>query len=216
MNRRQWTIQTSAALGAATFASMSSQAQGVSPVEGKQFTRLGTPVPTSNPGKIEVIEVFGYFCGHCYKLEPSVQAWMKSLPPDVAFRRVPATGSPAVDQLAKVFYTLEAMGQLGRLHAKVFDAFHKDGEHFTTPDAAGAWASRQGLDRAQFLTHFKSLGVQTKVRMAGQVPKIINVTSVPVLVVDGRFITDATMAGSYDAVMPTIDQMVAKIRKKQL
>ena len=170
-------------------------------------------MPTSNPGKIEVIEVFGYFCGHCYKLEPSVQAWMKSLPPDVAFRRVPATGSPAVDQLAKVFYTLEAMGQLGRLHARC--STRSQGWR-TLHDArcGGAWASRQGLDRAQFLTHFKSLGVQTKVRMAGQVPKIINVTSVPVLVVDGRFITDATMAGSYDAVMPTIDQMVAKIRKQ--
>ena len=189
------------------------QAQGAGIVEGKHYVKLATPVPTANPGKIEVIEVFGYFCGHCYRLEPMVQAWLKTLPADVALRRVPATGSPAVEQLAKIFYSLEAMGQVGRLHGKVFDAFHKEGEHFTSPDAAANWAAKQGLDRAQFLAQFKSLGVQTKVRMAAQVPKIINVTSVPVLVVDGRFMTDATMAGSYEAVLPTIDKLVDLARK---
>src|SRR5438445_166886 len=74
------------------------------------YGTLTPPQPTEGGGKIEVIEFFWYGCPHCYHLEPQVNAWLKTIPQDVVFRRVHALPSPAWAPHAQIFYTLQAMG----------------------------------------------------------------------------------------------------------
>jgi thiol-disulfide isomerase/thioredoxin len=57
--------------------------------EGREYTRLQQPVPVAVPGKVEVMEFFGYWCPHCNALEPELEAWVRKLPADVNFRRMP-------------------------------------------------------------------------------------------------------------------------------
>ncbi len=57
---------------------------------GKEYVELKSPVPVSEPGKIEVVELFWYGCPHCYKFEPTINPWVEQLPDDVAFKRIPA------------------------------------------------------------------------------------------------------------------------------
>ncbi|HZR70224.1 MAG TPA: hypothetical protein VFB01_14380, partial [Burkholderiales bacterium] len=62
--------------------------------EGRQYVRLKNPVPVESGNKIEVIEFFSYGCPHCADLEPILEQWLKTLPPDVQFRRVPVLFQP--------------------------------------------------------------------------------------------------------------------------
>ena len=57
--------------------------------EGKQYIRLKNPQPVETGKKIEVIEFFSYGCPHCGDLEPVLQGWLKTMPADVEFRRIP-------------------------------------------------------------------------------------------------------------------------------
>src|SRR5215468_10201279 len=84
------------------------------------FRVISPPQPTESD-KVEVIEFFWYGCPHCYHLEPVLNAWIKGIPKDVVFKRVPATSGGWVN-LAQVYYTVEAMGLLDQLHGKIFDA----------------------------------------------------------------------------------------------
>src|SRR5258708_39464969 len=90
------------------------------------FGKLPVPQPTEGGGKIEVIEFFWYGCPHCYALEPSVNAWLKNAPKDVVFRRIPANPSELWGEMARVYYTLEAMGLLEKYHQRGCDAMHKE------------------------------------------------------------------------------------------
>lgn len=68
--------------------------------EGKEYALLPQAQPADAKGKVEVIEFFWFGCPHCYEFEPTLKSWVKTLPADVAFRRVPAdfgrwTGVPS-------------------------------------------------------------------------------------------------------------------------
>ena len=113
MNRREFSIQTLGAALAATAFTGVSRAQGSAPVEGVNYIKLSQPAPVSAPaGKIEVIEFFWYGCPHCYAFEPSLGPWIKKLPADVSFRRVHAQFTPQWVQHAKLFYALDAVGEV--------------------------------------------------------------------------------------------------------
>ena len=96
-------------------------------VEGKDYSRLKIPHAVDSGKKIEVIEFFSYGCPHCNDLEPYLQAWMKTLPPDVQFRRVPVMFQDRWKALAKDYFTLEAMGEDVKLSPDLFKALHASG-----------------------------------------------------------------------------------------
>ena len=52
-------------------------------VEGRHYQLLDSPTTTSNPSKIEVVEVFWIGCNHCYALESYIEGWERNLPSDV-------------------------------------------------------------------------------------------------------------------------------------
>ena len=96
-------------------------------VEGRNYDRLKNPQPTESGNKIEVIEFFSYGCPHCAELEPHLDAWLAKLPPDVAFRRVPVMFQDRWVPLAKIYYTLDALGEEKKLSPEVFKAIHGQG-----------------------------------------------------------------------------------------
>src|SRR5512143_2816634 len=95
------------------------------PQEGRQYLRLTTPQPVETGKKIEVLEFFSYGCPHCGDFEPMLQAWLKTAPADVQFRRVPVMFQDRWVPLGKEYYTLEALGEDARLSPLLFTAIHK-------------------------------------------------------------------------------------------
>jgi thiol:disulfide interchange protein DsbA len=193
--------------------SLGAFAQMPVPQEGNQYLRLQNPQPVDTGKKIEVIEFFSYGCPHCGEFEPILQQWLKTAPPDVAFRRVPVEFQERWKPLAKIYYTLEALGEESRLSPAVFVAIHGKGVPLWEEKTFFDWAASQGLDRKKVEDMYNSFGIGGKVnrgRMAAQAYKI---QSVPMIVVDGKFVSNRVP--SHAAMPPLIDALVAKARAER-
>jgi thiol:disulfide interchange protein DsbA len=185
------------------------------PQLGEQFKQTAQAIPTDTPAKIEVIELFWYGCPHCYHLEAPLSAWVKKLPQDVTFKRVPGVPRQDWAPMAKAYYTLEALNLLDKLHVPLFDAIHKQKSLNPTDEkAAIEWITRQGgLDRKKVAETFNSFSVNTKVMRAVQIFRASGATGVPALIIDGKYLTSSTMAGGNDEVVKVADYIIANVRK---
>ncbi len=198
-----------AALAAASLAAGTALAQQPT----GPFTLLQPPQPMEGSGKVEVIEFFSYACPHCYKLEPFLEAWAKKQGPDVVVKRVPGAGSDSWTQLAALYYSLEAMGKLEALHMKAFNAMHQDGVNLASPKIRESWLAKNGVDVAQYQGVEKSFSVQSKVGRAKQLMAAYKVDGVPMVVVNGKYVTSNAHAGGPDRVVAVLDQLVAMGRR---
>ncbi len=182
---------------------------------GRDYILLDPPRAVTSGDKIEVIEFFYYGCPVCYELEPQLSRWAFNAPGSVALRRVPALSSDNWDNFAKLFYTLEAMGQLARLHWPVYDNFHFNGVKLNDEAVMAGWVSHNGLDKQQFIDTYHSPEIQAKLATARDMTRSYDIRGVPSIVVDGKFLTSARMTGSTHALMRVVDQLVELARKER-
>lgn len=170
---------------------------------------IDQPRPTANDGTIEVLEFFGYGCIHCAHLEPAMEAWAKKLPADVRFRRVPAGfGSSGVDDIP-LFHTLEAMGQLERLHQKIFDAIFNEQVMIAHRLTMLKWLEKNGVDPARYESIERSFSVQSKITRGRGLAAYYNVSATPMMVVNGRYVV--RRVGSSN-IFDTVDRLIAEER----
>ncbi len=183
--------------------------------EGKDYARLKNPQPVETGKKIEVIEFFSYGCPHCSDLEPILHAWVEKLPSDVQFRRVPVVFQQRWEVLAKIYYTLDAMGAEMRLSPEVFKAIHANGQALYQDKIFFDWAASQGLDRAKVAEVYNSFAVNSKFNRAKAIAQAYNVQSVPTMVVDGKYVTSSDRVGTHSAIPPALDVLIAKARTER-
>ena len=215
MNRREF---SSALLGtglaaAAWSAAGPAVAQNGAPAEGVQYTRVEPPVPPITAGKIEVIEFFSYACPHCNAFEPTVQAWSKKLPADVAFHRVPVPFLMGYENFMRTYYALETLGQVGAMQSKVFAAVHVEHARLDKPADFAALMAKNGIDSAKFLDVFNSFSVATSVTRAKKLVAAYKIDGVPTLAVQGHYTTSPGQAGGAEQAMAVVDFLVQKARK---
>lgn len=213
MKRRDFSKQMAGA-GLGLTVSGLARAQGAF-VEGQHFVKLNTPASVSLKGtdkKVEVVEFFGYWCPHCYSFESTLDAWVKRLPPDVLFRRVPVAFSAPQQPIQKAFYALEEMGQLPALHRKIFAAIHQQNKRLATESEILEFVAAQGIDVAKFREAFASFGVNTRSNKARQLSQEYKIDGVPTLGVQGQFFTSGTLAGSNDRMVAVVDFLIQRSR----
>ncbi len=184
------------------------------PEMGKDFDRTAQAIPTDNPNKIEVMELFWYGCGHCHQMEAPLNAWVKKLPADVTFKRVPGLPNQSWAPMAKTYYALETLGLLEKLHTPLFDAIHKQKALNPTDEkAAIEWVTKQsGLDKIKVEDAFNSFTNNANLKRAANIFRASGATGVPSLVINGQFITSSTMAGNNDLALKTADYIIQNIR----
>lgn len=183
--------------------------------EGKNYFRFKTPVPVESGKKIEVIEFFSYGCPHCADLEPEMIPWMKTLPADVQFRRVPVLFQDRWVVLGKVYFTLEALGEDQRLSPEVFVAIHQRGIDLSNEKKFFDWAVSKGLDRKKVEEMYSSFAIAGKINRAKQQAQAYNIQSVPTIVVDGKFMTASDKVGTHAAMPAAINVLIAKARAER-
>ena len=203
------------ALFAAAVLSVSAFAASEEAFEGHDYTRLKNAQPVATGKKIEVLEFFWYRCPHCFQLEPGLSAWLKKLPKDAQIRRVPAVFREDWVPGAKIYYTLEQMGQLERLHNKVFDAYHVDNINLNDPAVLGGWIAKQGVDRKKFESIYNSFSTQSKVTKGARLSAIYGITGVPAFIIDGKYSTSVSMARSEPRLFDVLDQLIDKARSER-
>lgn len=211
MNRRQLStaLLLAGVAGASPFAPAA--AQGSGPVEGKDYTKVDTPQPTSVPaGKVEVLEFFSYACPHCSSFEPTLEGWEKQLPPEASFRRVPVPFLMNADNFMHTYYALETIGAVQPAQLKIFRAIHIERQRLDSAENIAAFLGKNGVDAAKFLAAFRSFSVATSVSRAKKMVADYKVDSVPTLVVAGRWMTSPSLAGSQERSLQIVDQLAQK------
>lgn len=179
--------------------------------EGTHYRTLPVAQPTgAPPGKVEVAEVFWYGCPHCYTLEPHVQAWRAEMPANAEFVRIPASLNRNWQLHARAYYTAEALGVLEDVHEELFREIHTKGNRLMTEDALIEFFGRHGVSAEQFKETFNSFAVQTKLRQSDSLVRRYRITGVPAIVVNGKYVTGADLAGGERQVFEVVDYLVAK------
>lgn len=224
MKRRDFSLVCGAALAAGALVlpaaraqtTSPAQVQGRKPEEGSDYLVLDKRAPVEMPaGRIEVVEFFWYSCPHCNAFEPALDAWVKRLPKDVYFRRAPVAFRDDFGPQQRLYYALEAMGLVEKLHAKVFYAIHVEHQALDRGEAITDWVVKQGVDRAKFLEQYNSFSVSTKLSRAVQLQNAYKVEGVPALGVAGRFYTDGSLAKSMERALQIADYLVAQVRQRR-
>lgn len=215
MNRRDFSALSAAVWVAGQATWPLAQAQAAKPEAGADYLVLDKRAGVEAPaGKIEVIEFFWYDCPHCNAFEPTLEAWIKRAPKDVSVRRVPVGFRDDFVPLQRLFYALESMDLLDKLHAKVFAAIHADKQ--LGKGAKGAeiadWVAKQGVDNAKFVEQYNSFTVATKAGRATQLQNAYKVEGVPALGIAGRFYTDGTLSKNMPRALQIADYLITEIR----
>lgn len=188
-------------------------AQGPKIEEGFDYRVLPVPQPIETKGKVEVIEFFWYGCPHCYDFEPELKAWLKRQPKDVSFRKVPVAFRDDFIPHSQLFYALEAMGKGDALNDKVMYAMHKENKRLMTEADIADWVAAQGVDRNAFLASYRSFAVVSKARAARQMADSYRIDGVPTIVMQGRYVTSPSIAGTKAKSIAVMDHLEDKIRK---
>lgn len=185
-------------------------AQAQTPEAGTDYMVYLGPMPVEAPaGKIEVTEFFFYTCPHCADMEPLLDQWAKTLPKDVSLRRVPVLFRPQLAPYAKIYYTLEAMDLLDKLHAEVFVAIHQQRLNLADEKALFSWVAGKGADAAKFEEVYKSSAIIDKVKQADQLTRTYNVPGTPAIVVGGRYLV---AQGDHSRQLKIANFLIAKVR----
>lgn len=196
--------------------------------ENKQYTRILPQPPQGKPGdKIEVTEFFMYSCPHCYNFEPTLDAWLAKKPADIEVVRVPAMFGGPANLHAKVYYALEAIGELDRIHELFFDEIHKKKNRAllacrkdsqtggmdcsAAREAIEAFMQSQGVDLEKFRGAMNSFAVAAKTNRATSLMRRYGIRAVPKLVVDGRYRFERGL--NYKDMPVLAEQLAEEIRQ---
>jgi thiol:disulfide interchange protein DsbA len=221
------------ALLAAVAATVTAAANAATPLngpamwqEGVNYARLVPAQPTDAPaGQVEVLEFFWYGCPHCYALEPTIEAWVKTKPAYVTFTRVPVLWNEGDRSLGRLYYTVQSLGKIDEMHAAIFKEIHVNNDPLIGSDPGDTaeaermqivFARRFGIADQAFRGKFEhDMGVDTAMQHADQLIERYRVTSVPDFVVNGKFIADVASAGSPEKLISLLNDLTAAEHKRQ-
>jgi protein dithiol oxidoreductase (disulfide-forming) len=186
-------------------------AAALEPQEGVHYKLLRPAQPTSvAPGKVEVVEVFWYACGHCYVLEPKLEAWDRNgRPANAELVRLPATWNDLLQTHARLYYTMELLNRPD-LNPEIWREINVKRSRLDTPESIEAFFTSRGVAKADFQKAFSGFGVESKLMKAKDLNRRYRITSTPTVIVHGKYVTDASLAGSEDRLFQVINALVAK------
>ncbi len=183
--------------------------------EGIEYELLNTVQPAPTDGKIEVIEFFSYACPHCYRFEPHVEAWKKHKADNIEFIQVPAIFNKNWEALATLYYAAEVLGVQEKMHPIIFEAMHGKGKKIHSLADLNALFEKNGVTADELNKAMGSFTVAAKTRRAKNMTKAYGITSVPNVVVQGKYRTNGTLAKSHANVFKVVDFLAEKIDKEQ-
>ena len=177
---------------------------------GVEYVVLNEPVTTSDPDKVVVNEMFWYGCPHCFRLEPYVDKWSQTKPEGVVLERIPSVLNPSWIEHARAFFALKMMGENDKVHNKLFSALHVQHKRLNNVDALAKFVADLGVDEKQFRENYHSFPVDTLIRKNRQKERKYGYNGVPAIIVNGKYRTSASMAGSNARLIEVVNFLVNK------
>jgi len=171
-----------------------------------------TAPPTSSGDKVEVIEAFFYGCPHCYQLLPLLNRWRAEHEQDVDFKYLPVIFQPSWALYARAYYAADALGAVEKIHEPLFRAIHAEKRALGTPAALAEFFAEHGVPREDFYGALNSFAVNLNISRAQDLTKRYGITGVPALIVDGRYRTSASMAGTHERALQVVSFLIDKVK----
>ncbi|QMU61856.1 MAG: thioredoxin domain-containing protein [Gammaproteobacteria bacterium] len=180
-------------------------------VEGKHYHRISPAVETDvEDGQVEVLELFWYGCPHCFQFEPHLSGWKDTKADYISFIRMPAVLNRGWLAHARAYYALETMGELERMHPIFFEAIHVQGRRLRDVESMARFLSQHDVDADKFKSAYDSLYVETKINRSGQMVRQYGSSSVPTIIINGKYRTSAGDAGGFENVLRIINMLAEK------
>ncbi len=180
-------------------------------VEGIEYEVMEIPQPAPEDGTIEVIEFFSYACPHCYRFEPFVDKWLESKPDNVKFRQVPAVFNENWEAFAALYYAAEVLGVQDKMHPIIFDSLHGDGKKIKSVDELKEVFVANGISAEELEKALNSFTVASRTRQAKSMTKSYAISSVPNIVVQGKYRTNGTLAQGHQNVFKVVDYLSTEV-----
>lgn len=181
-------------------------------VEGTHYEKITPAQPTQlAPDKVEVVELFWYGCPHCFKFEPYVKKWLKNKPANVEFIRMPASLNARWKLHAGAYYVAELLNITDKVHEPLFNELNKNRGSLANPRALAEFFSKYGVDEEKFLKIYDSFAVRTRLNRDYSQAKRYGIRSVPTVIINGKYRTNATLAGgTNEDLIKVINYLVEK------
>jgi len=212
---------------ASTISSPAAAATTLSPPtpwqEGVNYIRLVPAQPTSAaPGQVEVIEFFWYACPHCNAIDPLVEAWRRTKAPYISFSREHVMWQEGHRSLARMYYTLQALGKLDELHPLIFKEIHNSqnplidlgNDAAKSEEIQAGFVAKHGVSAAAFKGAYNSFAVETALQRADQLWHRYQISGVPTFVINGKYVTDVGMAKGEEQLLTLVSDLAALEHKR--
>lgn len=182
-------------------------------VAGTDYKLVRAVQTPADPKRITVEEFFCYCCPHCFHFDPDLERWTKAKPADVDFARVPnSLGRPDGEVQARAFYIAQTLGISDKIHAPLFSAIHtKNIPMASLNSIRDLFVETGGIKPADFDGVASSFVVDSGLRRAEAESRDYLITSVPTIVVGGKY---AVGGGSAES-LKIVDFLIDKVRKER-
>lgn len=178
--------------------------------EGIHYRTLPKPVITSNPEKVEVLELFWYGCPHCDQLDPAIKAWVGGLSDDVNFVQMPVVFGRSWDMHARIFWVAKSLGILDDMHESLFNAIHREGQRLQRVDDVVEFFVRFGADPEVIRRELGGFSTESQLRLTDSRVRTYGIKGVPAIVVNGQYVTDVSQAGGEDKLFKLLNILIEK------
>lgn len=175
---------------------------------GKHYIVLDEPIKSSNTDAVVVNEFFGYTCPHCNDFEPLLHKWAMAQGDDVNFLAIPVIFGRSWEPYAKAYFVALKLGVLDKTHQAMYDAVHIDERRMTNRQALAAFFAEHGVSKADFDGAYDSFDLQNKLRQGSRLAARAKITGVPSMMVNGKYMVNATLAGSKEGMLAVVDYLV--------
>ena len=162
--------------------------------------------------KIVIYEFFWYCCPHCFNIEPTIEKIESNLDKDTIMIKLPLALRESWMNHAKAFYSMQQMDIDSNLHAKIFEEIHINGNRLDTKSSLVDFIDAQGFDGSIFSKNFESFGTEIRIKKANKLARKYQITSVPTIVVNGKYLTSGSFVSSYDELYDVVNFLVEKER----
>ena len=218
------TSPVAAAVAATTPAPAPAPAELTRWKEGENYTAMAVAQPVSTPpGSVEVVEVFWYGCGHCYALEPRLEVWERSKPAWQQLKRLPVIWNEVTREDARLYFTIEGLGLVAKLQHEVFRELHVRAHPLTvvagnrvdtaaTEKAAREFLLAHGVSAEDFARYYRTFSTENKLRQAENMTRRFMLDHTPMVIVQGKYVTDVNMAGGSDKLFELINDLASRER----
>ena len=190
--------------------------------KGENYTEFAVAQPVNTPpGSIEVIEGFWYGCPHCFELEPMLVAWEQKKPAWIQLRRLPVIFNEVTREDARLYFTIEGLGLVDKLQSEVFREIHVRGRPLTivrgnrvdlaaSEKSAREFLMAHGVSAEDFAKQYRTFSTENKLRQAEALARRYTLDHTPMIVVQGKYLTDASMAKGREELFQLIDDLAAR------